>query len=52
MHEREPLIGPHGGYRKLKIFQLGQLVYDITVVFCQRFNLAEVTPSQELYFPS
>ena len=24
-----PLIPPHGGYRKLKSFQLGQLIYDI-----------------------
>jgi hypothetical protein len=28
------LIPPHGGYRKLKSFQLAQLVYDITVYFC------------------
>jgi four helix bundle suffix protein len=33
----EPLIPKHGGYRKLKSFQLAQLVYDITVRFCERF---------------
>ena len=33
----EPLIPKHGGYRKLKSFQLGQLVYDITVRFCERY---------------
>ncbi|NTU52634.1 MAG: four helix bundle protein, partial [Chlorobiaceae bacterium] len=27
----------HGGYRNLKSFQLAQLVYDVTVRFCDRF---------------
>ncbi len=31
------LILPHGGYRKLRSFKAAQLVYDGTVVFCQRF---------------
>ena len=31
------LIPPHGGYRKLRSFQCAQLVYDATVVFCDRF---------------
>jgi four helix bundle suffix protein len=30
-----PLL--HGGYRKLKSFQLAQLIYDVTVRFCDRF---------------
>jgi four helix bundle suffix protein len=30
----EPLIPKHGGYRKLKSFQLAQLVYDLTAWFC------------------
>jgi four helix bundle suffix protein len=34
MSEREPLIPPHGGYRKLKSFQVSQLIYDVTVRFC------------------
>jgi restriction system protein len=33
----EPLIPKHGGYRKLKSFQVAQMVYDATVVFCNRF---------------
>lgn len=37
MPDREPLIPPHGGYRKLKSFQVAQLVYDITVRFCERY---------------
>jgi four helix bundle suffix protein len=35
--DREPLIPKHGGYRKLKSFQVSQLVYDVTVRFCDRY---------------
>jgi four helix bundle protein len=31
------LIPKHGGYRKLKSFQVAQLVYDNTVRFCDRY---------------
>ncbi len=31
------LIPKHGGYHKLKSFQVSQLVYDITVRFCDRY---------------
>lgn len=37
MPEKEPLIPTHGGYRKLKSFQVAQLVYDVTVRFCDRY---------------
>jgi four helix bundle suffix protein len=37
MPEREPLIPKHGGYRKLKSFQIAQLIYDVTVRFCDRY---------------
>src|SRR5580698_1741840 len=37
MPEPEKLIPPHGGYRKLKSFQVAQLAYDVTVRFCDRF---------------
>lgn len=30
-------ITPHGGYRNLKSFQMAEIVYDGTVVFCRRF---------------
>jgi four helix bundle suffix protein len=33
----EPLIPKHGGYRKLKSFQVAQLAYDVTVRFCERY---------------
>jgi four helix bundle suffix protein len=33
----EPLIPKHGGYRKLKSFQVAELVYDVTVRFCNRY---------------
>ncbi len=32
-----PLIGKHGGHRKLKSFQIAQLAYDVTVRFCDRY---------------
>jgi four helix bundle suffix protein len=37
MTDGEPLIPKHGGYRKLKSFQIAQLVYDVTVQFCERY---------------
>lgn len=33
----EARIPTHGGYRNLKSFQVAQLVYDITVRFCDRY---------------
>jgi four helix bundle suffix protein len=33
----EPLIPKHGGFRKLKSFQIAQLCYDVTVRFCDRY---------------
>ncbi len=37
MTEKQELILKHGGYRKLKSFQVAQLVYDVTVRFCDRY---------------
>src|SRR5258708_39276744 len=37
MPEKESLIPKHGGYRKLKSFQVAQLVYDVTTRFCDRY---------------
>jgi len=37
MAEQESLLPKHGGYRKLKTFQLAQLIYDLTVRFCDRY---------------
>jgi four helix bundle suffix protein len=31
------LIPKHGGYRHLKSFQVAQVVYDVTVRFCERY---------------
>ncbi len=33
----ESLIPKHGGYQNLKTFQVAQLVYDVTVRFCDRY---------------
>jgi four helix bundle protein len=30
-------IAPHGGYRGLKSYQTAEIIYDATVVFCERF---------------
>lgn len=35
--KRSELIPKHGGYRNLKSFQVSQLVYDITVRFCEKY---------------
>jgi four helix bundle protein len=37
MSEPEILIPTHGGYRKLKSFQVAQLAYDVTARFCDRY---------------
>jgi four helix bundle suffix protein len=37
MKSDEPLIPPHGGYKKLKGFQVAQLVYDVTVRFVEAY---------------
>lgn len=34
---QEELVPRHGGYRKLKSFAVAQLVYDVTVRFCDRY---------------
>ncbi len=31
------LFSAHGGFRKLRSFQVAQQVYDATIVFCNRF---------------
>ena len=36
-HEPTTLIPLHGGYRKLKRFQVAQLAYDVTVRFCDLY---------------
>src|SRR5476649_2376436 len=35
--KNDPLIPKHGGYRKLKSFQVARLVYDVTKRFCDRY---------------
>ncbi len=35
--ENESILPPHGGYRSLRSFQVAQLVYDLTVRFCERY---------------
>ena len=35
--ETPQLIPPHGGFRDLQSYQMSEIVYDATVVFCDRF---------------
>ena len=43
----DSLIPPHGGYRDLKSYQMAEIVYDGTVVFCNRFiNIRSRTHDQ------
>jgi len=37
MNSSQRIIGPHGGYRKLRSFQTAEMIYDATLVFCDRF---------------
>jgi four helix bundle suffix protein len=37
MPDEEPPIPKHGGYRKLKSFQIARLVYDMTFRFCELY---------------
>jgi restriction system protein len=30
-------LRPHGGYRRLRSFQVTEIIYDGTVAFCDRF---------------
>jgi restriction system protein len=35
--QESKLIPPHGGYQDLQSYQMSEIVYDATVVFCDRF---------------
>ncbi|MEI8207272.1 MAG: four helix bundle suffix domain-containing protein [Kiritimatiellales bacterium] len=37
MHGKDDLIKAHGGYRDLKSFQMAEIVFDGTMLFCERF---------------
>ncbi len=37
MNDKDKLIPPHGGYRKLVSYRMAEIVYDATVKFCERF---------------
>jgi restriction system protein len=37
MENNPRVIGPYGGYRRLRSYRTAQLVYDGTVIFCKRF---------------
>lgn len=33
----ESIVGPHGGYRELKVYTMAEVVHDATVVFCDLY---------------
>ncbi len=37
MNQTDGFIDPHGGFRDLKSYQMSEIVYDATVVFCDRW---------------
>ena len=37
MNQPDGFIDPHGGFRNLKSYQMVEIVYDATVVFCDRW---------------
>ena len=37
MTDTESLFFKHGGYKRLKTFQIARLIYDVTVQFCGLF---------------
>ena len=37
MNQPNGFIDPHGGFRDLKSYQMSEIVYDATVVFCDRW---------------
>ncbi len=37
MNKPDGFIDPHGGFRNLKSYQMSEIVYDATVVFCDRW---------------
>ena len=37
MDQPDGFIDPHGGFRNLKSYQMAEIVYDATVVFCDRW---------------
>ena len=37
MNQSDGFIDPHGGFRNLKSYQMSEIVYDATVVFCDRW---------------
>jgi len=39
-HQRQ-LFNPHGGFRKLKVYRLTEVIYDLTVLFCDRWIPAD-----------
>src|SRR3990167_7171967 len=48
-YKSNSLIPPHGGYRKLRSFQMSEIVYDYTVEFCKSYMTYMTNKSYRTY---
>jgi len=46
---KDNLILPHGGYRKLKSFEMATIIYDLNVEFCNRYMTYRTNKSPRTY---
>ena len=37
MSGNESLLPKHGGYKNLLTYQLAELIFDVTVLFCEKY---------------
>lgn len=47
--DKTNLIKPHGGYRRLRSYQMAEIVYDLTVQFCDRYMSYKINKSYRTY---
>lgn len=48
-NSKNSLIEPHGGYRKLRSYHMAEIVYDLTVNFCDRYMSCKTNKSYRTY---
>ncbi len=48
-YKSNQLILPHGGYRNLKSYQMAEIIYDLTVAFCDRYMSYKTSKSYRTY---
>lgn len=48
-YKTKSIIPPHGGYRNLKSFQMAEIVYDLTKIFCDSYMTYRTNMSYRTY---